>query len=329
MKTPLPMLLLGSLVLFACNTPTSQTRPSTATTDSATTAKPTPPPPAQSAELRQEVEKIASAAKGKVGVSAVLLGSDRAASRVLVELNERDHYPMQSVYKVPISMAVLKQVESGKVRLDQKIQVTKAEMIGRRAHSPIRDAHPNGAELPVSELMRFAVGESDGTASDVLMKLAGGPEAIMGYLRELGINDMMVMNTEFQFSQDSSFQYQNWTTPQAAVALLQALNDRRALNEESTALLLKLMVESKPGAKRLKGQLPPGTVVAHKTGTSGTEKGVTAATNDIGIITLPDGRSVAIAVFVSESPENLQVREGVIANVAKAVWDYVNKSSKR
>lgn len=317
------LLLLVLPLLFACNTRNSQTLPSPATTTSAATPTPHPSP---SDELRQQVEQIVAAAKGKVGVAAVLLGSDRSASRVLVELNERDHYPMQSVYKVPISMAVLKQVESGRVRLDQKVRVTKAEMIGRAAHSPIRDKHPNGAELTVAELMRFAVGESDGTASDVLMKLAGGPEAIMSYLRELGVNDMMVVNTEFQFSQDSSFQYQNWTTPQAAVALLQALNERRALNQESTALLLKLMVESKPGARRLKGQLPAGTVVAHKTGTSGTEKGVTAATNDIGIITLPDGRSVAIAVFVSESPENVQVREVVIAGVAKAVWDHVNKN---
>jgi len=83
------------------------------------------------------------------------------------------------------------------------------------------------------------------------------------------------------------------------------------------------MTESKPGAKRLKG-LPEGTVVAHKTGTSGTENGITAATNDIGIVTLPSGKHLAIAVFVSDSPADDSIREGVIARAAKLVFDSVN-----
>ncbi len=71
----------------------------------------------------------------------------------------------------------------------------------------------------------------------------------------------------------------------------------------------------------MKGLLPAGTIVAHKTGTSGTQKGNTAATNDIGIITLPNGEHLAIVVFVSDSPANEATREGVIAKVAKALWD--------
>jgi beta-lactamase class A len=110
------------------------------------------------------------------------------------------------------------------------------------------------------------------------------------------------------------------------VSLLRALFERRGLSESSQALLLKFMVASTPGAKRLKGLLPSGTVVAHKTGTSGTEKGLTAATNDIGIITLPEGRHLAVAVFVSDSPADEATRESVIAKVAKAVWDAVVNS---
>ena len=81
------------------------------------------------------------------------------------------------------------------------------------------------------------------------------------------------------------------------------------------------MAASNTGPRRLKGLLPTGTVVAHKTGTSGTENGETAATNDIGIITLPNGRHIAIAVFVSDSPADEGTREGVIARIAKAAWD--------
>jgi|SRR5882724_35750 len=267
-------------------------------------------------ELQNQISQIASVAKGKVGVSAVVLETGESVS-----LNPHDHFPMQSVYKLPIGMAVIKQVDAGKIRLEQKVRVTKEDFGSRGQHSPIRDQNPNGVEMSVSDLLRYAISESDGTASDVLMRLAGGPGAIQAYLTELKITDMIVLNSEKELGQNSQGQYRNWAAPEAAVALLRALHERQGLSESSQALLLKFMTESTPGAKRLKGLLPAGTVVAHKTGTSGSRKGITSATNDIGIITLPNGRHLAIAVFVSDSPGDETTREGVIAKIAKAVWE--------
>ena len=267
-------------------------------------------------ELQKQLSQIASAAKGKVGVVAVVLETGETVS-----LNPHDHFPMQSVYKLPIGMAVMKQVEAGKIKLDQKVPVTKKDFVRIGQHSPIRDKNPSGAEISVSELLRLAISESDGTASDVLMRVAGGPGAVQAYLTELNITDMIVLNTEKEIGQDWQTQYRNWASPEAAVALLRALHERKGLSESSQALLLKLMIESTPGAKRLKGLLPAGTIVAHKTGTSGAQNGITAATNDIGIITLPNGRHLAIAVFVSDSPADEAMREGVIGRIAKAVWE--------
>jgi beta-lactamase class A len=85
------------------------------------------------------------------------------------------------------------------------------------------------------------------------------------------------------------------------------------------------MTETSTGLKRLKGRLPDGTVVAHKTGTSATVNGVTAATNDVGLVTLPNGRHLAIAVFVSDSTADTAIREEAIAKVARAVWDEWSK----
>jgi beta-lactamase class A len=228
---------------------------------------------------------------------------------------------MQSVYKLPIGMATMAQVDAGRIKLDQKVHVGKEDFIGGSSHSPIRDKNPNGVDLSVRELLGWMLLESDGTASDVLMKLAGGPAAIQAYLSKLGIKDMIVLDPEKAFAQDHSLQYRNWATPAAAIALLTALQEHRELSQASQSLLLKLMSESVTGPRRLKRLLPAGTSVAHKTGTSGTDKGVTAATNDIGIITLPDGRHVVIAAFVSDSPADETTREGVIARTAKAVWD--------
>ena len=218
-------------------------------------------------------------------------------------------------------MAVMKQIDDGKIKLEQKVPVTKKDFVRVGQNSPIRDKYPNGTEIAVSELLRYSISESDGTASDVLMKLAGGPEALQAYLNDLGIKDMIVLNTEKEIGHDWQTQYRNSASPEAGVALLRALHERRGLSESSQALLLKYMTESRPGAKRLKGLLPGGTVVAHKTGTSGTQKGITAATNDIGIITLPNGHHLAIAVFVSDSLADEATREGVIAMIARAVWE--------
>ncbi len=269
------------------------------------------------ANLQREVQQIAALAKGRVGVSALILES----GETIVSLNAQDHFPMQSVYKLPISMAVLKEVDAGKLKLDQKVPVTKEDYVGSHAHSPIRDKYPKGTELTVDELLRFALSESDGTASDVLMRLAGGPQAVQAYLTGLGISEMTILDTEKALAGDHSLQYRNYASPAAAIAVLSALHNRRGLSESSQALLLKDLILSSPGAKRLKGELPAGTTVAHKTGTSGTEKGITAATNDIGIITLPNGKHLAIAVFVSDSPANAATRESVIAKIAKAAFD--------
>jgi len=274
----------------------------------------------QNQELQNQLAQIASTARGKVGASAVVLETGETVS-----LNPHDHFPMQSVYKLPIAMAVMKQVDAGMIKLEQNVAVTKSDFVRRGQNSPIRDKHPNGTELTVSELLRYAISESDGTASDVLIRVAGRAEAVQAYLSELKITDMIVLNSEKEIGQDWETQYRNWASPEAAVALLRALQERHGLSETSQALLLKFMIESTPGAKRLKGLLPAGTIVAHKTGTSGTQKGITAATNDIGIITLANGKHLAIAVFVSGSAVDEATREGVIAKIARAVWE---KSSK-
>jgi len=318
MKTILMTFLLVSLTSACSRTPATQSSNLIGKATNSPQARTDDKRNQESAnkELQNQIEQIASAAKGHVGVAAVVLETGETVS-----LNSHDHFPMQSVYKLPIGMAVMKQVDAGKIKLEQKVRVTKSDFVRAGQHSPIRDKNPNGAELTVSELMGWMLLESDGTASDVLMKLVGGPEAVQAYLNELKITEWIVLNSEQEIGQDWQTQYRNWATPEAAVALLRSLHERRGLSESSQTLLLKLMTESTPGAKRQKGLLPAGTVVAHKTGTSGTRNGITAATNDIGLITLPNGQHLAIAVFVSDSPVDEAKREAVIARVAKAAWD--------
>jgi beta-lactamase class A len=295
------------------------------------------PPPAQSAtplpkldlkrdaELEAQFAEIAKSAKGKVGVAAVVLETGEAGF-----LNAEDRYPMQSVYKLPIAMAVMEQVRQEKLALDEKIGVTKEDFVRQGQASVLRDKNPEGGEFTIRELIRLALVESDGTASDVLMRVAGGAGEVQGFLTQIGISDMKVVNTEKEIGRDWETQYQNWATPTAATDLLRVLYaaskteqvDTGSGSDRGNLLLLKDMFESNPGPRRLKGLLPKGGgMVAHKTGTSGTRDGITAATNDIGIITLDNGNHIAIAVFVSDSPADEHTREAVIARIAKAAWE--------
>jgi beta-lactamase class A len=145
---------------------------------------------------------------------------------------------------------------------------------------------------------------------------------VQKYIRSLGVKDMAIATTEIgQQVADQSVQYKNWATPAAMTHLLKLLLTGKVLSEQSTALLMKYMIESTPGKNRLKGLLPAGTTVAHKTGTGGTVDGMTSATNDTGIITLPNGKHLAITVFVSDSHANEADRESTIAKIARAAWD--------
>lgn len=306
------LVFLPLITIYSCNTTTQNQNSATGT--------PAPPqqtksPDKQNDELRKRLEQIASLAKGRVGVAAEILETDESVS-----INLHEHFPMQSVYKLPIGMAVLAQVDRGKLRLEQVVSVEKGDLVGPGLRSPIRDRNPNGTKLSLEELLRFAVSESDGTASDVLLKLIG-VDVAGKYLNDLGINEIIVANSEKEISQDWETQYRNWASPYGALQLLRCLHERRGLSEQRQRLLYKFMTETPTGPNRLKGLLPKTAVVAHKTGTSGSSKDITAATNDIGLITLPNGQHLAIAVFVSDSPANLETRERVIAEISKAVWD--------
>jgi beta-lactamase class A len=270
-----------------------------------------------SAPLADQFTTIAKTSGGLVGVFAQVIESNDSAG-----LSETERFPMQSVYKLPIAMAVLDQVDRKALTLNQKASLSAGDMVPI-VHSPLYDAHPRGGiAISVRDLIRAAIVDSDGTASDVLLRIAGGSPRVTAYLRGLGIRDMTVATTERTMSLDPMAQYKNYSTPRAAVDLLKALHAGRGVSPASRALLLQDMADSTPGALRIKGLLPKGTVVAHKTGTDSTRNGKTAATNDIGIVNLPDGRHLALAVFVKDSTAPQVEREGAIARTAKTAWDH-------
>jgi beta-lactamase class A len=277
-----------------------------------------------SGTLRQQIEQHLKSAPGRIGVALKYLETGESAGWL-----ENEKFPMQSVYKFPIGMAVLHHVDQRRLTLNQPVVITPADYVGPGQHSPIRDQHPKGVTLTVREILRYAVSESDGSASDVLLRLIGGPQSVMKYLQQLQVTGLNVLSTEKEIGQQHSVQYDNWAQPLAAVSLLEQLQQGRGLSKQSQKLLLHLMTNTPTGLNRIKGLLPAGTPVAHKTGTSGTKDGVTAATNDIGVVTLPNGQHFAIAVFVSDATGDIKVREEIIAKTARIAWDYWTRNNRQ
>jgi len=265
------------------------------------------------ATLRATLDSLAGQVPGKVGIAIRPAGGRETIG---IHLDER--FPMQSVYKLPIVMTVLDEADRGKLSLERPIRIRHGDIAP--VHSPIREQYPDGnVNFSIRQLARAAIVESDGTASDVLLDVVSTGK-VRSYLRRLEIDSMVVATSEKEMAKDLRAQYRNWSTPRAAVALLEALDHDDALAKTSRSLLLGWLTETTIGPDRLRGGLPAGTKVAHKTGTDRTVDGITRATNDVGLVTLPDGTKLAIAVFVADSPADLTTREGAIAAVAKVAW---------
>jgi beta-lactamase class A len=274
--------------------------------------------------LQRQIQDMAADARGKVAVTCALPDSS-----LNCDLDPHAHPPMQSVFKFPLAVTALHLVEQGKLSLDQPVRFLPSDRILPHTHSPLTDKYPGGnVDIPLHELLCLAVSESDNVAADIVLRTVGGPAAVDDYMKSLGVIGFHLEDGEDGLARDLSAQYRNWLEPAGAVQLLRRISDDSPLNAEHTHMLLQWMREAASGTGRIKGELPSGTIVMHKTGSSGTRNGVTFATNDIGLITLPDGRRLAIAVFVTDSKADDATRDAVIARIAKAAYDQAIQEKK-
>jgi beta-lactamase class A len=271
--------------------------------------------------LQKQIREIAADAHGKVSVACSLPGSS-----LNCDLNPQAHPPMQSVFKLPLAITVLHQVEQGTLSLDQPIRFLPSDRFVPHAYSPLQDKYPEAnVDVSLRELLRLAVSLSDNAAADILLRLAGGPEPVNAYMASIGVTGFHLQDGEHTLHQEVAAQYRNWFEPAGAVQLLRRISDNSPLTPKNTALLRDWMTPS-VRTNRLEADLPEGTRAAHKSGTSDVDNGVAHATNDIGLIALPDGRQLAIAVFVTDSTADQATREKVIARIGRAAYDAATKA---
>lgn len=283
---------------------------------------------------------------GQLGVSAVVVENGRTVGH-----RDGEAFPMASTFKLPVALAVLAQVDSGRISLDDSVTLTPADY--RLGTSPVTEGLPaGGGAVTVRRMLESMMMFSDNTATDALMRLAGGPQAVMAHLRTRGVEGLRVDRDEGQVYLDYNGVTQapprsEWTrarvqalidsvppaqkqaarerffadvrdtsTPDAFAALLVQLQRGEWISATSRGFLLDAMRRSPTGTRRIRAGVPQGTEVADKTGTIG------RTTNDVALVTLPDGTHLALAVFVRNSTKTNAQVEPAIAAAARAVYEH-------
>jgi beta-lactamase class A len=216
----------------------------------------------------------------------------------------------------------------------------------------------NGYATTISELLRRALVQSDNAANDKLMRELGGPDGVADALSGMGLKGVKVGAYERdlqaktaglawrpEYGTGWNFQAAREDLPmsvrQAAMdayladpldgaspagitAALGALSRGELLSQASTERLLALMNQARTGPRRLKGGLPPGWTIAHKTGTGQDFRGASVGINDVGLLTAPDGHTYAVAVMMRHTrkpvPQRLEFMQAVTRAVAEQ-WD--------
>lgn len=275
----------------------------------------------QKAELLKDLQKLADSFKGKVGIG--LMGLDFEDS---LYLNNEIKFPMQSVYKFPLAIVILDKVDKGELKLEQKIEIKRGSLEKETWSPMLKDSTGEIIKMSVGELLRYSVSKSDNNACDLLFTLAGGTEKVHQYFRNKGIKGMAIKATEAEMHKDWEKQYTNWCHPDAMTKVFSLFYKGKLLLPESNAFLMKLMIESENPAKRIKGLLPENAEVAHKTGTGGqNDKGIIAATNDVGIVRLPNGKHYALVIYLCNYEGTYEQGELLIAKLSKKIWEYYAK----
>lgn len=301
--------------------------------------------------ITTELANIAATLPGIVGICA-----QHVESQHRIDYNADARFPMASMFKLPLAVYLLALVERDDLQLDQLVEVLPSDISPGSGMIQTILFHP-GLHLSITNLLELALVISDNTASDVLLRVAGGPSSVTQFLREHGIPDMRLDRFTKQLVADKYGLNElalpgNWsletyrarfdqltpaqlsaaatafsgderdtTTPAAMTTLLVRLATADIVSPDHRDLLLAVMQRCQTGAGAIKGMLPPGVQVAHKTGTL-TE----VVANDAGVITVPDnGGSVAITVCI-KSPaaqgDAASSCQRLIAHCARAIYDY-------
>ena len=204
-----------------------------------------------SQNLKKEILQITKGKNATVAVSVLDFGNDKS-----VHINGNKKLPMLSVFKFHIGLAVLNEVDKGKLSLDQKIFIKKSDLL-ENTWSPIRERFPEGnIEMSLGELIKYTVAESDNNGCDILLRLIGGTETVQKFIDSKGIRNFTIKVDEEQMHKGFEFMYLNATTTNSANQLLKDFFNKKMVSKTSTDFLMTTMLETSTGKNKIVAQLP-------------------------------------------------------------------------
>jgi len=258
--------------------------------------------------------QIADAAQGRIGVAAVDLTTGRSVS-VLGD----QPFPMASTSKVAVAATFLEMVDNGQLKLSDQFPLM-VPVPSRKYDGPVAPVR-RGTLISGQGLMELALTRSDNQATDALLAAIGGPGAVNSFLRRAGITGLRMdrdiatlVRDDGEYNPATTIDPRDSGTPKGMVELLSGLHQGRWLSPSSRSLLIDTMSRCVTGKRRIPLLMPTGVSIAHKTGT------LNNTASDVGLITTPDGRTIALAIYVT-GQGGKPARDARIAEIARTVYD--------
>lgn len=264
--------------------------------------------------LTVRLNKLTGDKKAQVGVGIIYDGHEYSFNNVC-------RYPIMSVYKLPIALAVLHKAETANISLDSIFTIEPA-LMKTGTYSPLRDKYPDQTiQVTLREIIRYTVSQSDNNTCDWLITFAEGIDSVDRYIRSLGLSDFKYHFTEDKMHQNMLHCYDNWSTPLEMSRLLYILYNDTLLGEANFTFLKETLHQTTSGQDKLIAGLPSGIRLEHKTGHSDRlHDGTQIGECDAGVVYLPDNRKLYITVFVKDSHETDSINAAIIANVARIAY---------
>jgi beta-lactamase class A len=256
--------------------------------------------------LQQRLAEIELRCGGRLGVAILDTGT-----RTMTGHRVDERFPMCSTHKALSAAAILARVDGGKERLDRRIRFP-AEVVLN--YSPATKPYAGTGGMTLGEICEGAVKLSDNTAANLMLDVLDGPGGVTAWLRSIGDDVTRLDRTEPTLNEARPGDPRDTTSPAAMAATLERLVLGEVLSPASRAKLTEWLVGGQTGGARLRAGVPAGWQVGEKTGTN--DHGTA---NDIGVVWPPGREPVVVTAFITASGASLDVQNGAIADVARAV----------
>ncbi|MBU2341502.1 MAG: class A beta-lactamase-related serine hydrolase [Alphaproteobacteria bacterium] len=264
--------------------------------------------------FERRIAELADGSKGRIGVAAI----DLTTGQEIAVLGDQ-RFPLASTSKIAVAATFLEGVEQGRWSLTSEFPLLWARKSARfsSAVAPVSE----GKHMKAIDLIEIMITRSSNPATDALLRVVGGPDAVNAWMHRNGMTEFSIdrdiatlVRDDGEFDPVHHIDRRDSATPGEMVELLTGLYQGKFLSAESRRVILGAMSRTRTGTRRIPAMMPASVRVSHKTGS------LNNTSSDVGFLEMPDGRTVALAIYVTGQGSR-PAREAKIAAIARAIHD--------